>query len=351
MKHLNQLAFYFIIFLFNTAFLACTNSQEQDKKEAKSHTNSPLSSKINGLSFVSPPRKIEPHLVALPKQKVKANALSIMPYGFVGNESSELIFNADRQWWGERTKGCIELIEMAKNEGYKVLLKPQVWKRGGAYTGEHDYTSEQDWLDFEKSYSNFILHFAEVADSMQVDYFAIGTEWKNFVVKRPQFWRKLIQEVRATFKGKITYAANWDEYPQVSFWDELDYIGIDAYFPLLDAQTPEIEELKQAMLPFKQVLQAFSDSLQKQILFTEYGYRSRDNNTHQPWESDRGGTVNLLAQENAYHAFYQTFWQENFIAGGFIWKWFPNYEQSGGKNHTGFTPQNKPVEAVIRAYN
>jgi homoserine trans-succinylase len=36
---------------------------------------------------------------------------------------------------------------------------------------------------------------------------------------------------------KLTYAANWDDFDKVPFWNELDYIGIDAYFPLSDATT------------------------------------------------------------------------------------------------------------------
>jgi hypothetical protein len=31
---------------------------------------------------------------------------------------------------------------------------------------------------------------------------------------------------------------------KVPFWNELDYIGIDAYFPLSDAVTPTVAELK-----------------------------------------------------------------------------------------------------------
>ena len=30
----------------------------------------------------------------------------------------------------------------------------------------------------------------------------------------------------------------------VTFWDELDFIGIDAYFPLSDKKSPTIEDLE-----------------------------------------------------------------------------------------------------------
>ena len=41
-----------------------------------------------------------------------------------------------------------------------------------------------------------------------------------------------------------------------------------------------------------------------------------------PWQSDRVGEVNTKGQENGYDGFFQSFWEEEFVAGGFLWKWF-----------------------------
>jgi hypothetical protein len=60
--------------------------------------------------------------------------------------------------------------------------------------------------------------------------------------------------------------------------------------------------------------------------------------------------VNMDAQLNATCALFDEFWKEDWFAGGFIWKWFHNYEESGGENDNQFTPQNKPVEEMIRTY-
>ena len=51
------------------------------------------------------------------------------------------------------------------------------------------------------------------------------------------FWRNLIKEVRRHFRGRLTYAANFDQYEAVGFWNDLDYVGINAYFRLRDAVT------------------------------------------------------------------------------------------------------------------
>eukprot|EP00959_Pyramimonas_sp_CCMP1952_P095295 1992706-Pyramimonas_sp.AAC.1 len=45
-------------------------------------------------------------------------------------------------------------------------------------------------------------------------------------------WKKLVADVRGVFSSRITYAANFDEYSEVDWWQHLDMIGINAYFPL-----------------------------------------------------------------------------------------------------------------------
>ena len=67
-----------------------------------------------------------------------------------------------------------------------------------------------------------MLTYAAAAEEGNAELLCIGTELEEFVKKRPQYWRKLIQEIRGVYKGKLTYAANWDEYQQVPFWDAVD---------------------------------------------------------------------------------------------------------------------------------
>ena len=337
-------------FLLSTLLIQCSSSTlNQNKSLGKSTNTIPLSTeKINGVSFVSPSNEIDSKEIKTPKEVILANYLSLMPYGFIDKASTDLTFNREWQWWGEKSLGIKKMIDLAHQEGYQIMLKPHVWKRHGEFTGNHTHDNSEDWQAFEKSYENYILHFAEIAENEGVAVFCIGTEWGSFVLERPLFWNQLIQKVRKKFSGKITYAANWDEYQKVHFWEDLDFIGVDAYFPLANDETPSVSSLESALIPYKEELKALSDSLQQQLLFTEYGYRSRDSSAFKPWEAGRDGKVNLTAQSNGYQAFYNTFWNEPFVSGGFLWKWFPKNDEVGGTEDNGFTPQNKPVEKIIR---
>ena len=117
------------------------------------------------------------------------------------------------------------------------MLKPQVYFPG-SWPGGLDFENESDWEAWEKDYESYIMSFVPIADSLNVPLFCIGTEFKFSEQKRVAFWRKLIKDIRAQYKGKLTYASNWDCYDKLSFWDDLDYVGIDAYFPLVDEKTP-----------------------------------------------------------------------------------------------------------------
>lgn len=306
--------------------------------------------KINGVSFVSPPNVISDSLVLIPKDKVNANWLSLMPFGFLTNNSPTVNYNVDWQWWGEKSAGIISMIRMAKKGNYHIMLKPQLWIHHGAFTGHLSFEKESDWKLLESSYKDFILEFARIAELEKLDLFCLGTELEAFVTQRPEYWETLIHEVRMIYSGKITYAANWDEFERNNLWDQLDFIGVDAYFPISKKERPTVKDIKLSWDDISLNLKATSEKYSKPILFTEYGIRSKVGGAIQPWESNPSGDVNLDLQANFYSALFETIWKEDFFAGGFLWKWFPDHGKAGGSKNNGFTPQNKKAEKIINEF-
>lgn len=311
--------------------------------------NSQETEKINGVSFVGSREEVKQRHVN-PVLNLQANYAAVMPFGFARTlDTPNIVFNTERQWFGETRRGAKQYIQLLQKNGVKIMLKPQIWVWRGAFTGDMAMKSEEDWKQLEMSYSDFILTYAKLAEETKVDMYCIGTELEEFVKHRPHYWQGLIQKVRGIFSGKITYAANWDEYPRTPFWDKLDYIGVDAYFPLSQESHPSLEQMKLGWQPWKSKLLALSEARDKPILFTEFGYRSMDYTAKKPWLVDRNQMdVNLKAQADATQALFDEFWKEDWFAGGFVWKWFIHHDDSGGKEDNRFTPQNKPAEAVIR---
>lgn len=307
--------------------------------------------KINGVSFVASRDKATQAQVN-EVLNIHANSAAVMPFGFMREVTSpEIIFDTDRQWFGETSEGAKQYIALLQKNGITVMLKPQIWVWRGEFTGTIMMETEENWKKLENAYDKFILNYAALAAETGVPILCIGTELEKFVESRPDYWLQLIKKIRGVYKGKLTYAANWDEYKRTPFWKELDYIGIDAYFPLSDAKTPTIKELQQGWQPWKEKISEVSLANDKQVLFTEFGYRSMDYTAKKPWMVDNNeDNVNLVAQANAKKAIFNEFWSEDWFAGGYVWKWFIKHDASGGASDNRFTPQNKPAQEVIGSH-
>ena len=309
------------------------------------------SNKINGVSYVASSEAVTQKNIE-PIININANYAAIMPFGFIKNLNDPILqFEDKNRWFGETEKGVKQYISKLHENNIQIMLKPQIWVWHGEFTGNIKMTSNEDWKTFEDSYRQFMLTYARIAEDKQVDILCIGTELEKFIANSPRYWKELISEIRTIYKGKLTYAANWDEYTKTSFWNELEYIGIDGYFPLSKLKTPTEKALHGGWNKHKSKMKKVADSLNKKILFTEFGYRSVDYSASKPWEIDYSKTsVNLEGQSIALQVLFDQLWKEDWFAGGFIWKWFIDYKKSGGIHNSRFTPQNKPAEEIVKKH-
>lgn len=323
------------------ASLGCKKSNE-----AFVHKNN---TKFNGISLTATKQQLKQKNI-LHITNVNANAVALMPFGFLQNLNTPNIrYNEKWQWFGETSKGIKQYITMLQKHHIKIMLKPQLWIKNGEFTGFITMKTEKDWLSLENNYRSFIIEFAKIAQEFNIEVFCIGTELEKFVINRPDFWKNLTLEIKEIYKGKLTYAANWDEYKKINIWSHLDYIGIDAYFPLSDAKTPTLNNLKKNWKPHKTNISKLSSTYKKPIIFTEFGYRSINFCTKTPWNSSKyNDSINLKAQSVALKAIYSEFWNEDWFSGGFLWKWYPNHTTVGGIKNNRFTPQNKPAEKLLK---
>lgn len=305
--------------------------------------------KINGVNFVAPRKPPVGDGWAKQLKAVHAGWIAVIPYAFSKENEPGVYYNNDAKWWGESTEGVITTIKQAKSNGLKVMLKPQVWMHG-SWIGDFNLKTEGEWRIWENDYRKYLLTFARIADSTGAEALCIGTEYRTAAVKRPTFWKNLISEIRLFYKGELTYCANWDDYQQVSFWEDLDFIGMSGYFPLSNSVTPTVKELVKAWKPVKSQLKAFAQSAGKPVVFVEMGYRNIDNTAWRSWEMEyKQVKTNPLAQANAFEAFFTSVWNEPWFGGALIWKWYDYHERIGIENDD-WTPQNKPAQQVIKKY-
>ncbi|MEM7162740.1 MAG: hypothetical protein AAF487_09920 [Bacteroidota bacterium] len=301
---------------------------------------------INGLSFEAPSREIGIEEFEL-MNEINANWVCLMPYAYSKGNAPEIYFD-NFQWWGERYDGTKACIKMAKESKLRIMLKPHLWISHGKFTGDQTFDNEESWKIWERDYMKYILTYAKLAEEEKVELFCIGTELKTWFIERPEFWQNMIREVKKVYSGKLTYAGNWDGYKLFPFWDQMDFIGVDAYFPLNSSESPSISELNENWNKWKEEMRLLSVHYKKDIILTEFGYRNITKTTSKPWESYTEAEENQQAQANAYSALFQSLWNEEWLAGGFMWKWVCQAHLSKKKN-TSYSPQGKRALEVIKA--
>ncbi|MGZ4848526.1 MAG: glycoside hydrolase family 113 [Halobacteriota archaeon] len=224
--------------------------------------------------------------------------------------------------------------------------------------GENKISAEPtDAAAWFASYATMCNHYAQIAQDNGVELFCVGNELSGLDTSNYSLWSTLISGVRAIYSGPLTYAAPWwsDEYRQVPFWGLLDYVGINAYFPLSTAKTPLVADLVTGWSSYNvgtvhnwtQEIETLQTTVNKPVIFTEIGYRSIDYAAKSP-ANDYVEPYNGLGQANCYEAALRVFANKPWFAGIFWWGWSP--ENVGGAGNTYYTPQNKPAQSVLTAH-
>ena len=280
--------------------------------------------------------------------------LTLISFAFQQDVSApDLRFSPHVRWFSESDSGAVALARQAGSYGIGIILKPQIWLRGGQWSAEIDFSEEKEWQQWETSYREFLLNRAYLAAEIDADLLVVGTELSNAVQKRPLFWKKLIDEVRDIYQGDLTYAANWhNDFEHVTFWESLDYIGIQAYFPISRKNNPSPDILNAGWAPHVVALERASRDADRPVIFTEIGYRSVPYAAAEPWRwptREESDTVqpDFDLQARLFEAFFQNLWPQPWVEGAIVWKWYPENTATRRPVDLDFTPQNKPAEQVI----
>ena len=281
--------------------------------------------------------------------------LTLVSFGWQERASStEIGVDTTKGWYSESHAGIRTLARQADALGMDVILKPHIWVGGydeAQNRSEIGFESAARWREWEANYRRFLMMYARLAAEVDADVLVLGTELTRVATDRPDFWRELASDARSVYDGDLTYAANWHKaYKQIRFWEALDYVGVQAYFPLTKAEDPSLATLREGWRPHQAELAKVHERTGRPILFTEVGYRSAAGAAEAPWtwpERDDGAPPDSALQARCYQAFLSTVGQAPWMKGGIVWKWHPPSEVEGA---TAFTPQGKPAEAILRRW-
>ena len=266
-----------------------------------------------------------------------ANAIAIVPYAGTRapRELTICIFT------GERDDRVIRTIQAAQARGLRIMLKPQLWGRG--YTGDITFDNDADFTRWFSLYRRWLLHFARLAQLYGVDLLVVGTELEG-VTHREQEWRALICDIRRIYSGPLTYAAHWGEsFEHLPFWDALDYLGLNMYYPLAaPGETPsaDLPRLQELMEKFARLARNYD----KPVLFTEVGFPALGTAAEEPWKED-SAPLDAELQQRCYATIFEAFYHQPWFAGLYWWKW-PSHG-NGSPRGASFNPIGKPAADVL----
>ncbi|HZT28513.1 MAG TPA: hypothetical protein VFA33_01425 [Bryobacteraceae bacterium] len=258
------------------------------------------------------------------------NAIALVPYGAARRGEPVLRYSL-----GMERADLIEAVaRVAHQRGIRVLLKPQVWVRGG-FPGDLDFPNPSERARWFSAYRGFLEFYARLASRCQADVFCVGVEFGKLTRYETE-WRSLIERARELYSGPLTYAANpGPEFETLRFWDALDYIGLNDYYPLPDDLSPAEVVRKVA---------AVQQRFRRPVLFTEVGFSTFEAPQRAPWDE----TPRKLApqdQARCYEAVFRAFYAQPWFAGMYWWK--VGTDGGGGPDDGGHTPWGKPAMEIV----
>ncbi|MBL8232497.1 MAG: hypothetical protein JNL98_28625 [Bryobacterales bacterium] len=227
----------------------------------------------------------------------------------------------------------IELLSRwAHQRGMKVLLKPHHRPRGNDLDNE---ASRAQW--FER-HAKGMEEYAKLATRIHADLFCIGYEMGKAYQYSEQ-WRQVIARVRRHYAGPLTAGPmQGEEFEKLDFWDALDYIGIDNYYPL-----PDNYDYSGVVAKIETVQQRF----QKPVLFTEAGFASTEGVHREPWAEPRR-KLSHDEQVRCYRALLEAVWHKPWFQGVYWWK--VDTDGAGGMRDRSLTPWRKPAMELVKEW-
>lgn len=281
-------------------------------------------------------------------KQLGGNAVSITPFGYqpdLDRPTLESFARFGRSAGGENDAAVIKACREAQARGMFVILKPHLWTSHGTWCGEIRMTSGADWDEFFTRYERFILHYALVAEMLGLDALAIGTELKGTTgPENAARWQAVLARSRGLFSGLITYAANWgDEAEHLPFARALDFLGVNAYWPLAQGTQATDAELCAGAERVARSIEHIARSCAKPVVFTEVGYPAVAACWQRPYAQDGERTDD--DQARCYAALLGALKDCEWLRGIYVWKW-PTTLRRGDR----YCPNGRPAADAITRF-
>ena len=280
------------------------------------------------------------------------NYIALNDFAYIASiNSPDVRYNRDPTLTGDT---LLQTVLDAKALGLKVMLKPHLWSRdfgrGGKWHGDIEMASEEDYDRFFDGYTRYLLVQADIATRGGADSLCVGLEYVKLSTQTAR-WQKLIADVRKVYRGHLTYSSAFLEWKDIQFWNDLDSVGISAYFPIAQNDHAADAEIVAGWQCVYHELDAFHARTNKPIWFLEIGYTRAPSAGREPWSY---GVTNPSDEYQArlYRIAIEEASKRKYMLGVFLWKWFSADSFQRFERFDPFAIQNNPgvVDAMAAAW-
>ncbi|MBL7995696.1 hypothetical protein JNM05_10020 [bacterium] len=282
-------------------------------------------------------------------REIGADAISITPFGYAKNENESTVYFVLDNTWDETLASLFKANEDAQALGMHVMMKPHIWLGNGKWCGEIHIADENELKRWENAYCQFITYHGLIAELAGMQSLCVAVELPH-MVKHTDIWRRIIRCARVAFSGPLTYGANWmDEYEGIIFWDDLDFIGIQSYFPLSKSKSESVSDMRAHAKTLSSTLSEFSKKWNRPIVFTEAGFPSIEYGLMNPHQEDFSQNKSEESQSMGYSVLFEEFSRQPWFKGFYWWKW-ESGNSSRRRSDKSFHIRGKKAESVVRQY-
>lgn len=206
-------------------------------------------------------------------------------------------------------------VKRAHDRGFVVLLRPIIDEQaffddprdcGGSgqpicrWRGNIEPSDVAAWFG---SYQRLMVSYARVAQASGVELFSIGVELNSMAQeKNLPYWNALISAVRDVYSGDLIYSMNHGVAETMGFEEQLDYIGIDAFYALSAPSNPTVEQLIQEWQRITPFFEQTARRFNKPVILTELGVRAEEGAFLHPWFWEQHTPLDIEQQRVYYEA-------------------------------------------------
>ncbi len=317
-------------------------------------------------------------------RKQNVNWVGVSPVWHLRSRADDTVFPAPA---GGLNKGALQswsdddlrrFIRRLRCQGFHVYLALAVFS--DSVDGQYHRYEYWPTENFKQSYTEYVLHYARMAEEENVELLGIGTEMDTAIhVSQAEWLKELLRQVRAVYKGAVTYDQHYSAVqhegrtfsePDPQYWWQLagvpsdiwtldfDYIGLSVYDIAARAGAPnDVADLTSRLQAFFEQVEAAHRKYGKPVLFLEFGQPNLDPALLGKPDTETFMKAPVQAgyqlQTDFFTSFFSIADKYDWLQGGFIWEYWvmSNDEcQTATCRSVNFTARGKPAEAVIRDY-